>query len=165
MPKLHEQTREIAELEISPFHLAAFIERMQSISEAEARLVRLLEEDINVSERLIGFLIGVRPRGFCDRCIAYALTLSLEVVKNHAEELANRLRFYRAVGRCSSCRSTRRIVTRAAQFVDSRASSTPTISPISYKRSVTPAVITGDSQDPMRTQGHPRADQLASERA
>jgi hypothetical protein len=51
MPELHEPIREIEGLEVSPFHLAAFLARMASISEYEAKLARLLEEEINASPR------------------------------------------------------------------------------------------------------------------
>ena len=71
-----------------------------------------MPDDVNVGERMIGLLMGMSPRGFCDQCASDALGFPLATITHHADNLMGNIHVQRAVRRCSPCRSTKRMVTR-----------------------------------------------------
>jgi hypothetical protein len=69
--------------------------------------------DNAVSVRIEVLLRGAKPAAYCDPCLASALALPQEAVASAAGALARMSAVTRKVGRCTPCRSTKRVVMRA----------------------------------------------------
>ena len=68
--------------------------------------------DTTVAANVAGLLSRIKPAAYCDQCLARALALPLPTVTTAAEQLASTASAERKRGRCSPCRSTKRLVTR-----------------------------------------------------
>ncbi len=65
-------------------------------------------------ELVSAYLRASAPRTYCDACLAFAVQEAVEAVHQAAEGLTEQEQFARKTGRCRTCRSTKRLVTRAA---------------------------------------------------
>ncbi|CAO4172343.1 hypothetical protein [Methylorubrum extorquens] len=70
--------------------------------------------EVPLSELVSTFLRASAPRAYCDACLAVAVREPVEVVHRTVRGLTELAQFTRKTGRCRTCRSTKRIVTRAA---------------------------------------------------
>ncbi|CAO4181249.1 hypothetical protein [Methylorubrum extorquens] len=69
--------------------------------------------EVPLAELVSTYLRASAPRAFCDACLAVAVREPVEAVRRTVEGLTEPAQFTRKTGRCRTCRSTKRIVTRA----------------------------------------------------
>ena len=67
---------------------------------------------VPLAELVSTYLRAIAPSAYCDPCLAGAVQELVEAVRQTAEDLACPEQFARKLGRCTLCRSTKRIVTR-----------------------------------------------------
>ena len=80
-----------------------------------------MSSDIAIAQRAHDLLRGAKPAAYCDPCLADALALPLATVASIAKVLAGLPGVERKIGRCTPCRSTKRVVTRSLLNRDTRA--------------------------------------------
>jgi len=68
--------------------------------------------EVPLTELVSTYLRASAPRAYCDPCLAAAVREPVEAVHQTAADLTGPGRFTRKTGRCRTCRSTRRTVTR-----------------------------------------------------
>lgn len=68
--------------------------------------------EVPLAELVSTYLRAIAPSAYCDPCLASAVREPLDLVHQTAEGLGGPGQFVRKVGRCTVCRSTKRIVTR-----------------------------------------------------
>src|SRR5687767_6393846 len=81
----------------------------------KAAATSAVSEGLSLRDRIEVYLLSAPDRAFCDTCLARRLALPVKDITVAAETIGRMPNFQRAKGRCSPCRSTKRIVTRAVR--------------------------------------------------
>jgi Zn finger protein HypA/HybF involved in hydrogenase expression len=83
----------------------------RQVGPAKPTCLRTLSESA-VANGIETLLRNTRPAVYCDQCLAMALCLPADLVRIAAERLGKTSAVVRKAGRCTSCRSAARRVTR-----------------------------------------------------
>ena len=73
--------------------------------------------EVPLAELVSTYLQASAPRAYCDACLAVAVREPVDAVQRTVRGLTEPAQFTRKTGRCRSCRSTKRIVTRVAPAI------------------------------------------------